>query len=289
MKKDETYYKNIKNIGIVAKKHDNIKQNINSISEVLNSYGVNTLLETETAKFINLRGLSLSKLAKSCDIIISLGGDGTLLGVCRKIVDFSTPVLGVYAGNLGFLTDIKILDIKEFFENFFNGKFEMQCPYLLDVELKKDGNVLNKVAFNDVVLVRSKIKSIARIEAYLHGKHFNSYFGDGVIVSSPIGSTAYNMSAGGAIIYPFCDVFSITPICSHSLTQRPLILPKSALSSFKSKDDVVVVIDGQDVYQMNDYDEIAVKLSDKRVNLIKSAKNDYFDVLKEKLRWGHND
>lgn len=289
MKKESFDYRNVKNIGIVARKHDNLKQNIDSISEVLNTYGVNTLLETETAKFINLQGQSLLKLAKTCDMIISLGGDGTLLGVCRKLVDFKTPVLGVYAGNLGFLTDIKVSDIKEFFKNFFNGKFDMQCPYLLDVELKKDDKILNKVAFNDVVLVRSKIKSIAKIEAYLHGKHFNSYFGDGVIVSSPIGSTAYNMSAGGAIIYPFCDVFSITPICSHSLTQRPLILPKSASSSFKTKDDVAVVIDGQDVYQMDDYDEIAVKLSNKRVNLIKSAKNDYFDVLKEKLRWGHND
>ncbi|WP_033916071.1 NAD(+) kinase [Campylobacter sputorum] len=289
MEKEKINHKNIKNIGIVAKNHENIKQNIHHISQILNLYGVNIILETESAKLLNLKGQSLLKLAKTCDMIISLGGDGTLLGVCRKIVDFNTPIIGIYAGNLGFLTDVNMANTKEFFADFFDGKFEIQRTYLLDINLKKDEKILNKIAFNDVVLVRSKIKSIAKIEAFFHDKHFNSYFGDGVIVSSPIGSTAYNMSAGGSIIYPLCNVFSITPICSHSLTQRSLILPKDAEISFKSRDNVVVVIDGQDVYEMSDYDEVIVKLSDKRVNLIKSVKTDYFDILKEKLRWGHND
>lgn len=289
MKKDNFDYKSVKNIGIVAKNHKDIKKNIDNISKILDFYGINLFIESSTAGLLGLQGQSLLKLAKTCDVIISLGGDGTLLGVCRKTIDFNVPIAGIYAGNLGFLTDIKITNVKEFFEDFFKGAFETQHPFLLDVKLKKDDTILNKVAFNDVVLVRSKIKSIATIQAFLDEKHFNSYFGDGVIISSPIGSTAYNMSAGGSIIYPFCDVFSITPICSHSLTQRSLILPKSAISSFKSSDDVAIMIDGQDAYKMSDYDEIIVKLSDKRANLIKSKKTDYFDMLKEKLRWGHND
>lgn len=148
---------------------------------------------------------------------------------------------------------------------------------------------MEKLAFNDIVLMRRKIDSTSNIEAFLNSKYFNSYFGDGVIISSAMGSTAYNMSAGGAIIYPLCDVFSLTPVCSHSLTQRPLILPKEFKVEFKSCDDVVVLIDGQDRVDLKNYTSVEVGISDVRVNLIRHKDRDYFEILKQKLRWGHND
>ena len=117
-------------------------------------------------------------------------------------------------------------------------------------------------------------------------KHFNSYFGDGVIISSAMGSTAYNMSAGGPIIHPLCDAYSVTPICSHSLTQRPLVLPREFRLEFRSNDDVVVLIDGQDRFDLIEFDSVDIGVSDIRVNLLRQKGRDYFGVLKEKLRWG---
>lgn len=280
-------YKSVKKIGIVAKNGENLGRDIAKIRQILSKFGIELILEKKTAKIVGKNGENLQNLAKICDIIISLGGDGTLLGVCRQTFGKFIPVLGINTGRLGFLTDINMSECKKFFDEFFAGNFKIECPLMLDISLIKGSKTTKKFAFNDIVLMRSKIKSIANIEAFLDKKYFNTYFGDGIIVTSPIGSTAYNLSAGGGIIYFLCEVFCVTPVCSHSLTQRPLVLPKGVNLSFKSSDEIVIVIDGQEIYEMKDFDEVGISISDNRANLLYHANRDYFEVLRDKLRWGH--
>ena len=161
---------------------------------------------------------------------------------------------------------------------------------MLDVTLhKNDGKTEQKIAFNDAVIVSKNGGSMTHIEALLNEKYFNSYYGDGVIVATPAGTTAYNMSANGPIIYPLSEVFALTPICSHSLTQRPVVLTKNHTVKFRTKSDAILVIDGQDRFDMSKISAVSMSLSDKKARLIRHIGRDYFQILKEKLHWGYND
>lgn len=280
-------YKNIKLVGLTAKISPELGKNFKILSEILSTYGVEILAENSVAKALNLKGYELKDLALKCDFIISLGGDGTMISVCRKCAKFSPFVLGIHAGTLGFLTDITMSEAPKFFSEFFSGRYEVEEPFMLDVILsKKDGEITHKIAFNDATIMRFKPASIAIVDAFLNGKFFNSYFGDGIIISTPVGSTAYNMSAGGSIIYPLSEVFALTPICSHSLTQRPVVLPRGFMVEFRAYKDEILVLDGQDTFKMSSYDSVKIGLSTTKARLIRHVGRDYFQILKEKLRWG---
>ena len=283
-------HKNLKFAGLIAKKSEAIRPVVEQICEILKAQGIELLLEEDGAEFFGLKPHTLAEILKKTNFLISLGGDGTLIGLARLLSDKNAFILGINAGTLGFLTDVQPSEFAKFLKEFLRGEYEIERPFLLEVILENgSGKIVRKTAFNDVVITRSHISSMAKIDAFLNRKYFNTYYGDGVIVSSAVGSTAYNMSANGSIVYPLCDVFCVTPICSHSLTQRPLILPKEYLVSFKNagSSEVSVVIDGQDVFDMAEFSSVSVKISHAKANLIKRRSYDYFDVLKAKLRWGH--
>ncbi|ECP1103707.1 NAD(+) kinase, partial [Campylobacter jejuni] len=221
------------------------------------------------------------------DFVISLGGDGTLISLCRKACEYDKAVLGIHAGHLGFLTDFKVDEAENFFQAFFQGEFRIEKPYLLSIFLEdRQGKILEKLAFNDVVISKNNQASMAHIEVFRKEKKFNEYFGDGLIVATPAGSTAYNLSANGPIVYTLAQAFILTPVCSHSLTQRPIVLPKGFEIEIMAK-DCMLCIDGQENYKMNDFKSIKVGLSDKNVALIHPKNRDYFQILKEKLHWGN--
>ena len=277
--------KNLKYIGIVAK---NPKKCLKFV-KYFKSLGYEILfLEKTINKFENLH-----KIDEEKTLILSIGGDGTLISTCREIAKIgfkNLNVLGVYDGTLGFLTDIKINNLNEFFIDFLKGKYEIKKPLMLEISLKNSKNEIKLIAFNDLVLSRSAVLSMSKVDAYLDDEYFNTYYGDGVIVSSPVGSTAYNMSANGPIIYPMSKVFCITPICAHSLTQRPLVLPAEYKLKFKNAGNskVSIIIDGQNAFDMSKFDEVVVRLGDTHANLIRHLNANYFEVLKNKLHWGHN-
>lgn len=260
---------------------------IKQIEQILAKFDIAVLYDKETAKSIDRDGFCHEEIFEKTKLIISLGGDGNFIGTCRKYAQSDVFILGVHTGHLGFLTDITLSEFEKYFSQVLKGIYEIEQPRLLEVKFIKGSQNTTKKAFNDIVLMRKKIKSISKIEAFLNKKHFNSYIGDGVIISSAMGSTAYSMSAGGAIIYPQCEVFSLTPVCSHSLTQRPLILPSKFKVEFISNDDVVIIIDGQESADLKNYDKIEVGFSDLKVNILRHKDRDYFEVLKQKLRWGH--
>ncbi len=280
-------YKNIRKIGLVTKTNASFDAEILKLKQNLEQRGIELLLLKQSSKALGFKGYELDELFKQSDFVISLGGDGTLISLCRKAYEYDRALLGINAGRLGFLTNFKVEGALSFFDDFFCGKFRIEKPFMLELILKnKKGKITRKNAFNDVVFFRENSRSMAHIEVYRNDKIFNQYFGDGLIVSSPAGSTAYNLSANGPIVYTLAEVFILTPVCSHSLTQRPIVLPRGFELEVKAQ-ECVFCIDGQENFSTRDFKSIKVALSDKSVSLIHPEERDYFQILKEKLNWGN--
>lgn len=280
----EKIHENLNYIGLVAKSSEGVDE----IIEFFAKMGIRVLL-VKGYFDIGRKAMDIDEVLLKTNVIISYGGDGTLISIARKLALKSAYIIGIHAGNLGFLTDIKYDDFKEFFAEFFAGDYKIERPLMLEISFEKGETCQNYVAFNDIVLNRESTSPMARVDAFLNDKFFNTYLGDGVIVSSAIGSTAYNMSANGPIVYPLSEVFCVTPICPHSLTQRPLILPKKYVLSFENNSDnkILCTIDGQDIVNLERNDRVHIKISHTRANLIRRANIDYFDILRLKLSWGY--
>ena len=275
-----------KSAGIILKPSSpELKETYLKIKTLFEESNIDLYLEDNSANMISLEGYSLNELCKKVDFLISVGGDGTLLSVVRKSFKYDKAVLGINLGTLGFLTDISMEQLPNFIKDFKNN------IYKIDNRMMVEGSVnLNKfVAFNDIVISRKSISSMIRIEGKINGKNFNSYYGDGVIISTPTGSTAYNLSVGGPIVYPLTEAFIITPVAPHSLTQRPLVMPVDFEIEFKIIDNqgAVVIVDGQDIYEVEQNQSIKVKIANKKAKMIHRIQRDYFEVLNEKLRWGN--
>ncbi|MBP9566063.1 MAG: NAD(+) kinase [Sulfurospirillum sp.] len=278
----------IKTVGLVCKPNDtSLRGYVCEIETALKRHGVQMLVEEKSAHMLEMKGVSFEALCLESDLLISLGGDGTLISLCRRSFAYHKPVLGIHAGQLGFLTDIQTDEISHFIEELFLGNYRIDTRMMLEISLHVKDKIEKIVAFNDIVLSRSKISHMSTIKAYVDGKLFNSYYGDGLIVSTPTGSTAYNLSAGGPVVYPLTEALILTPICPHSLSQRPLVLPVDFEIAFESDGDTVIVIDGQDTYQMNEIERVCVRSAKQGAALIHSLDRDYFDILKKKLHWGH--
>jgi len=278
----------IKTVGLVSKPNDNtLVSYVQEIETALRKHGVKLLIEEKSAQCLGYTGVSFEQMCEQSDFLISLGGDGTLISLCRRSFMYHKPVLGIHAGQLGFLTDIQTDEISHFIEDLFVGNYRIDTRMMLEVSLHRNDKIEKVVAFNDIVLSRSKISHMSNIKAYVDGQHFNAYYGDGLIVSTPTGSTAYNLSAGGPVVFPLTEALILTPICPHSLTQRPLVLPVDFEVSFASDGDTMIIVDGQDTYSMHDIDLVSVRIAAKGAALIHSLDRDYFEILKKKLHWGN--
>ncbi|MBP7225750.1 MAG: NAD(+)/NADH kinase [Aliarcobacter sp.] len=286
IEKDFEQLSSIKTAGIILRPSSpELKDTYFKIKELFQNADIEILLEDNSAHMIDLIGLPLDELCQRADFLISVGGDGTLLSVVRKSFKYDKPVLGINLGTLGFLTDISMHQLPNFIKDLKNN------IYKIDGRMMIEGSVnLNKfVAFNDIVISRKSISSMIKIAAKIDGKHFNSYFGDGVIISTPTGSTAYNLSVGGPIVYPLTEAFIVTPVAPHSLTQRPLVMPADFEIEFKITDNqgAVVIVDGQDIYEVEQNQSIKIKSAPKKAKMIHRVQRNYFEVLNEKLRWGN--
>ena len=285
-KKNSELLTNIKSAGIILKPSSpELKDIYLKIKTLFEEANINIYLEDNSANMISLNGYSLDELCQKVDFLISVGGDGTLLSVVRKSFKFDKAVLGINLGTLGFLTDISMEQLPDFIKDLKKG------IYKIDNRMMVEGSVnLNKfVAFNDIVISRKSISSMIKIAGKIDGKHFNSYYGDGVIISTPTGSTAYNLSVGGPIVYPLTEAFIVTPVAPHSLTQRPLVMPVDFEIEFKIIDNqgAVVIVDGQDIYEVEQNQSIKIKIAKQKAKMIHRIQRDYFEVLNEKLRWGN--
>ena len=278
----------IKKVGIVLRPSTpELKDNFYYLKKVFNTHNIDVHIESLSGGMIDVMGMEFEALCKNCDILVTLGGDGTLISTVRRSFTYDIPVLGIHAGRLGFLADIGLDEIESFVQKLVDGDYRIDERSILKATFVKNNNPVKMYAFNDIVFTRPSISNMIHIETLVDTKPFNTYYGDGVIISTPTGSTAYNLSAGGPIIFPLSNVFALTPISPHSLTQRPAVLPGEYSIEMKTPDKkALIIVDGQDMYELEQNQSINILLSSKRAKLIHRVEFNYFDVLKEKLNWG---
>lgn len=241
----------------------------------------------------NLNFIAESDLHSSSDLIITLGGDGTLIGVCRNIKKSSPPIFGVNMGHLGFITEFTKAEFFDQLEATLKGDFKITtlCLYQVEVFAKKKEQPIFKGFFlNDVVVNNSQISRMLTLSVESEGEHIYNLSGDGLIISSPIGSTAYSLAAGGPIIHPHVNAITLTPICAHSLTHRPLVIPDHSnvmIKAARSDELIKLTLDGQQQLTIGPNEIIKVtKKRTKIVRLIKNPNRTYFRTLKDKFTHG---
>ena len=234
--------------------------------------------------------VSSDKLAHDVDLLLVLGGDGTMIATARLMGDREVPVLGVNFGGLGYLAEFRIEELYNALESILSGNYRLDKRVMLDVELLRgDQRVTSNRVLNDVVINKSALARIIEIEANLNHQFVNSFRADGLIVSTPTGSTAYNLSAGGPVIYPSMNAIVITPICPFTLSNRPIVVPDDAVIELCLKteqEEVALTLDGQVGFPLNVEDRVVIRKSATTFNLVQPMNRNYFDVLRDKLRWG---
>lgn len=263
------------------------------IASDLQSRGLTVILDDETARAINgdHRSAPKTEIGRHCDLLITFGGDGTLLSIARHAPPH-VPIVGVNMGTLGFLTEIRLEEFPDVLNRVLDGDFDVEPRVTFTVSVSgpdRDPSLRWRV-LNDCAINKSAVARIIDMRVNVAGAFVSTFRGDGLIVSTPTGSTAYNLSAGGPIIYPTMFAVVITPICPHMLTNRPLVLPDEldidiGVTTPDAK-DVYLTLDGQEGFQINDHDRVCVRKSEERVLLVQSPDKNYFDVLRNKLKWG---
>lgn len=244
------------------------------------------------SKNIKVKQISYNITKKpKVDFIISLGGDGTILRISRSVSKYSIPVMGVNLGTLGFLTDTDAKNVFTALENILVNGIEYEERMMLSVEIPTAKGIIKTTALNDCVLSSVYNGRLTSIDAFINNKFLSSYKGDGIVISTPTGSTAYSLALSGPIIYPTLSLFIISPISPHTLTHRPMILDCNNVLEFGStnnnrKSDLIVSVDGQESYILNKNKKVKIKMFSKKVKLIRDKNYSYFDTLKTKLKWG---
>jgi len=284
-------YKNFKRIGIFIKQGQENAINIGvNIAKWLLKKDIEVLAEDEVSSKLNLSKYTRLEIAKRCDIAFVLGGDGTFLSVARLIIDRDIPLMGINLGSLGFLTEITLEEIYSTLEAIFTGKCIIDKRMMLKAEIFRNNKKLNEyTVLNDVVINKGALARIINIETSINNKYLTTYRADGLIIATPTGSTAYSLSAGGPILYPDLNSIIITPICPHTLTHRPIVVSGDDIVEVKvnSHDsDVLATLDGQIGIPVKNEDLIKIQKSPKKTYILKHPKKDYFELLRNKLKWG---
>ena len=266
----------VKKIGIILKKDSNTAR---QIGEEMASWFAKKSVEA-----------SVDSISPDMDFLVILGGDGTLLQVAEKASEYNVPVVGVNLGNLGFLTEVAENERHEALEAIMAGSAVYQERSMIQTRLVRGDQKFDwRYALNDVVISKGTVDRIVRLSTWVDDEFLATYKSDGLIFSTPTGSTAYNLSAGGPIVHPALEAVLITPICPFMLESRPVLLPAKASFSTRLADqaaDVKVIIDGQPSWDMEKDDVLEVLVADRPLKLICSPRKGYFDILRRKLNWG---
>ena len=279
----------IKKVGIIAKKNktEAIEASRNLINW-LKSRGVEVIVDNEFKKEVG-EFISETDLSQA-ELLVVLGGDGTLLSAARLIGNSDVPILGVNLGGLGFLTAFSLNELYPVIEKILFEDYETEKRMMLTTTIIRRNEVIAKYSvLNDVVINKAAIARIIDLETSIDEYYLTSFKADGLIISTPTGSTAYSMAAGGPIVFPSLHTIILTPICPHTLTNRPILVPDSVKIRviLRSKnEDVFLTFDGQVGQSLRVNDVVEIKRSERAVRLIKSPFKDYFEVLRTKLRWG---
>jgi len=288
----------IKQIGIVLKPHQpDALRTICELAIWLSARGIELVggPEIERERIAHETGCAVKempqeKIAESVDLILVLGGDGTMIAAARMLGNKEVPVLGINYGGLGYLAEFRIEELYVALESILIGDYRLEQRVMLAVELMRgDEQITHNRVLNDVVINKSALARIIEIEAYMNQQFVNSFRADGLIVSTPTGSTAYNLSAGGPVIYPSMRAVVVTPICPFTLSNRPIVIPDESIIELILKtdnEDVALTLDGQVGVPLKAGDRVVISKSSTSFNLVQPANRNYFEVLRDKLRWG---
>ena len=281
----------ISTVAIVSKpRSDRAAAVVPELLAWLGARGITARLDPETAAYAGAAAsFARNDVAEGAQLLIVLGGDGTLLSAARASRGCDIPLFAVNLGNLGFLTSIKVDALYPQLERALAGDFRTECRYMLHCELWRGGKCTGQYeALNDVALAKAELARIIDLEVQVDGHFMCVYKADGLIISTPTGSTAYSLSAGGPIVLPTVAALCVTPICPHMLTHRPVIVPDSAVIKVTVNSDVPTyfTVDGQVGELMARGDHVICRHSAHSVSLIQPPDLMFFDVLREKLQWG---
>ena len=277
-------------IGIIAKKGEpEAVKAVRDFLSRLKNKKCEFFIENDLASALKMKGYPREDIPLNSDIITVFGGDGTLLSVARMVGNMDVPILGINLGGLGFITELGRDEIQENIDMIFmeNCCFEERIMLLAEV-FRKGKKLIKHNALNDVVLNKSALARMFEFDISIDKQYVSTFRADGLIISTPTGSTAHSLAAGGPILYPTLETFLLTPICPHTLTSRPIVLPDTFTIEVKIKnaDDVYLTLDGQTGYPLKAKDRIRIRKADYKTKFIVLHDRDYFKVLRTKLKWG---
>jgi len=264
---------------------------VRAAARLIQRSGRTIACDDATARLVKLNCAvvpQIAALAREADLLLVFGGDGTMLHVARQIAGSKTPVLGVNIGGLGFLTAVPSDKLAEALKLVWRGEFKFESRALIEAGGIGRGKKISATALNDIVISRGAVSRLIALDVSVDGEPITRYRCDGLIVSSPTGSTAYSLAAGGAIVLPTADVFALTPICPHALSNRSIILPLSSTIRVKPVAPLpptILSADGQLVAELEAGDEIIIRRSRRAVRLVHLADNSFLEALRRKLHW----
>lgn len=285
----------IKTVGLFGKYGDDVAgRDVVTLAKFLRGENYKVIVEKETVKTTNedLGACeSIEDIGNHIDLAIIIGGDGTLLHVARKLMKHSVPLIGVNLGRLGFLTDIPAENMIEAIGSILSGEFDTEERFLLNAEIMRAGKIVTaNMAFNDVIIGKGELSRMIELEVFDDGEFVHSMRGDGIIVATPTGSTAYAMSAGGPILHPKLQAIALVPICPHTLSNRPIVVGADSVIEIVVKglnqQRTYVTFDGQENYALEKEDRVYIRKADKTVHLLHPANRSHYGVLRAKLSWG---
>jgi NAD+ kinase len=281
----------MKNIGIISKPgKPEPPEILKELIPWLTGKGFNVFIDRETSDVMGIKGYSRSEMPELVDVVVVLGGDGTMLGAARLVAEKGLPILGVNLGGLGFITEVNRSDLFTAIETMLRGECSVEERIMIQADIMRNGEAITTyTVLNDLVITKGALARIIDLETQVDHSYVTTFKSDGLIMSTPTGSTAYNLSAGGPIVHPVLDCIVLTPICPHTLTNRPIVLSGGSLIEVGLKsesEDVFLTLDGQIGVSLKKGDVVKVKKSPHKTRLFIPSERDYFQVLREKLKWG---
>jgi len=270
---------------------DGIEEHLQDLAKLLKELGCEVFLEAATAQHVGLNDFptkTAENFAGAIDLVVVLGGDGTMLGIGRQLAGSNVPLVGINMGRLGYMTDIPIQSVQAILPKIIAGDYEADTRTLLAAVVLRDGKEINRaLALNDVVVNRSGISGMVELAVHVNGSFMYNQRSDGLIVSTPTGSTAYALSAGGPILHPHVAGILLAPIAPHSLSNRPIVLPQDSVTVIEVVNglEVIVNFDMQSQTNLQSGDKVEVRQSDKTIALLHPSNHSDYKTLREKLHW----
>ena len=286
---------NFKNIGIIGRvDSDLVVESVKSLTRLLSKHNLNILFEKETyavLRSLDYQVIDRNEIGSVCDLVIVVGGDGSLLGAARDLARFEVPLLGINRGKLGFLTDIAPNDVDNDVEKVLDGSYVIENRFLLEMSLLRDKKIIaNADAFNDIVLHSGQAPKMLSFELFINDDFVYSQRSDGLIVSTPTGSTAYSLSGGGPIVHPQLDAILLVPMYPHSLSSRPLVVDANSVIDITINEvnplSPHISCDGQVNLNVQPGDVFSIKKKQLDLKLIHPKGNNFFKTCRDKLGWG---